>query len=336
MAMGDFFTKCFVSSSSSGLPTAPASPNDDGKEVEDISSLSEKLAATSLKRKAGPEDLTPPWSSAASASSSTQTDPLDGRPGSTGSSEPWSIVERQLSTSDGLFLPNHRVTSGLNPLSAVTTKPSAPTPQLSNPTSHRSSTSPDSPTRSSQDVSAQSALVSCLENVKLTDGVALSRKKTPPRTPRALSSNGSDHTRSSATAIGTPRSNQSPARDPKTGNSPFRLPRGRLLVRVSEARGLRPSHDPYAVCVFEWNESIAKNEGEPTKDKVIRSREPSRGREASLGGVHINRSASDMGRSMAIPMKSRQSSTTSLSDKKQFKTGNTQVTYPRWDHETIL
>ena len=65
-------------------------------------------------------------------------------------------------------------------------------------------------------------------------------------------------------------------------------------------------------------------------------RDESRGRESSSGGVAINRSASNMGRSMAIPMKSRQSSTTSLTDQKKFKNGNTQVMAPRWDHETML
>ena len=107
-------------------------------------------------------------------------------------------------------------------------------------------------------------------------------------------------------------------------------------MKVTEARGLRPSYDPYAVCVFEWNESIARNEGEDGKDGVEMERDPSRGREDSLGGVPVKRSASDMGRSMAIPMKSRQSSTTSLSDQKKFKNGNSLVTDARWDHETML
>ena len=109
-----------------------------------------------------------------------------------------------------------------------------------------------------------------------------------------------------------------------------------MSVKVTEARGLRPSHDPYAVCVFEWNESIARNEGEDAKDGIEMERDPSRGRENSHGGVPVKRSASDMSRSMAIPMKSRQSSTTSLSDKKKFKNGNSLVTDARWDHETML
>ena len=61
----------------------------------------------------------------------------------------------------------------------------------------------------------------------------------------------------------------------------------------------------------------------------------SRRREQSMGGVPIRKSGSDMGRSMAIPMKSRQSSTTSLSDQKDFK-GGKNVTDPTWNHEAVL
>jgi protein-serine/threonine kinase len=60
-----------------------------------------------------------------------------------------------------------------------------------------------------------------------------------------------------------------------------------------------------------------------------------KGGEQSMGGVPIQRSGSDMGRSIAVPMKSRQSSTTSLSDQKDFKNGR-QVTDPRWDHVAVL
>ena len=336
MAVGDFLAKHFRASPSTGLPTAPTSPSNDGNEMQDISSLSDRLAATSIAQtKRQSNTLTPPISSTASVSSSTQTDAEDASGGSRRSSKR-SVTGKHLPTSDGIPLQSRRLTSGLNPLAAVTTTPSGPAPQLSNPVSHRPPRLPDPSASASQEPSAQSALVSCLENKKLTGSVASPRFKTPPRTPRALSSDGSDTTRRSATAVATPRSNQSPARDPKNGNLPFRVPRGRLSVKVTEARGLRPSYDPYAVCVFEWNESIARNEGEDAKDGVEMERDPSRGRESSLGGVPVKRSASDMGRSMAIPMKSRQSSTTSLSDKKKFKNGNSLVTDARWDHETML
>ena len=103
-------------------------------------------------------------------------------------------------------------------------------------------------------------------------------------------------------------------------------------MKVPEARGLRPSYYPYAVCVFEWNESIARDS---EAGGVEMERDNSRGRENTLSALPIQRSTSDTGRSMAIPMKSRQSSTTSLSDQKTFRNGK-QVTDPKWEHEAIL
>ena len=342
MAVGDFITKHFSPSSETKLPTAPASPTGDGNNDEPIASLSEQLAAASIqRRKAHPNALTPPRSSTASVSSSTQTEgedePTAKKRGRRKRSSRQSSVGRHLSASDGVPLPHRRNASGLNPLSAITTTPSVSAPELSNPTSHRSSVSPGSSAFApaiSQEVTAQSSLVSCLENTKLTDDVAEPRtKNTPPQTPRALSNDGIKSARTSTTAVNTPRSNQSPARDPKNGSLPVGPPRGRLSVKISEARGLRPCYDPYVVCVFEWNESIANNE---PKGGVEMERDPSRGREESLGGVPVSRSGSDMGRSIAIPMKSRQSSTTSQSEQKKFRKGNCQVTDPRWDHEAML
>lgn len=163
-------------------------------------------------------------------------------------------------------------------------------------------------------------------------------QNTPPYTPRALSNDGSESARK-ATATSTPRSGRSPARDGTTkgrhgssSSAPVGPPRGKLTVKVPEARGLRPSHYPYAVCVFEWNESIARDSD---AGAVEMERDNSRGRENTLSALPIQRSTSDMGRSMAIPMKSRQSSTTSLSDQKTFKNGK-QVTDPKWDHEAIF
>ena len=56
-----------------------------------------------------------------------------------------------------------------------------------------------------------------------------------------------------------------------------------------------------------------------------------------IGGIPITRSGSDSGRPMAIPMKSRQSSNTSLSDYRDFKVkGRRSFTNPKWDTEAVL
>jgi protein-serine/threonine kinase len=169
-----------------------------------------------------------------------------------------------------------------------------------------------------------------------------SDKNTPPLSPRALSNDGSDNT--NADRLPSPSSPGSGSQGDKGVNftvnpsampnppAPVKPPRGKLKVRIPEARGIRPSYDPYAVCVFEWNESIARgvmvDHEDTEKDGNMR-------KDIRLTGVSIKRSPSDMGRSMAIPMKSRQGSTTSLSDHKNFKTSRP-LTDPKWEHEAEL
>ena len=103
-------------------------------------------------------------------------------------------------------------------------------------------------------------------------------------------------------------------------------------MRIPEARGIRPSYYPYAVCVFEWNESIARGNTIEDEDTEKNS---NRGNGPILAGIATKPNIGDMGRSIAIPMKSRQGSTTSLSDYKNFKMGR-QLTDPKWDHEAEL
>lgn len=273
-------------------------------------------------------------------------DPVDSRPAS----------GRPESATDVIPLRTRRHTFGLSPLTNIITTSSVHAAHLSNPTAPYPSTTPSTPVKSQYAVSAHSSLTwSFSELVKLTDGVAASPriKNTPPHTPRALSSEDQTATRSASKA---PQTTSSPSRtqaeDPAanggtnntnianstivqsipTSSASVGPPKGKLLVRISEARGLKPSYDPYVVCVFEWNEYISRG---PKQEEVDMDNEEPKGKDDLLGSVPIKRSGSDMGRAMAIPMKSRQSSTTSLSDQKNFKNGR-QVTSPKWDHEAIL
>ena len=348
MAVGDFLTKHFSNGARRGLPTAPASPQEDDNEDQhqSLSPITQELFNVSSQGSRLPDAAlqsypTPPRSSAASASSSTQTDAEAGpdivkvQRVSRNSNGERPSFGKHLSANDGITLRTGRQTAGLEPLSTVTTSPSVSASHISNPTTFRS-TSPNTPTSASQSLSAQSSLVSRLENTKLTDDAAPPRiKNTPPHTPRALSNDGTESARRSA-AVSTPRNSQSPARNGtaknQQGSAPVGPPKGKLTVKIPEARGLRPSYSPYAVCVFEWNESIARGN---KLESVEMERDDSRGREDSGLTLPIKRSGSEMGRSMAIPMKSRQSSTTSLSDQKTFKSGR-QVTDPKWDHEATL
>lgn len=229
----------------------------------------------------------------------------------------------------------------LAPLTSTVDQSSVPASHLSNPAG-RTSTSPTSPRRaqsscadfpsSSGDVSYESASVIHLK--KLTD---FSAKKSGASTPtRALSSTqpsqaeGQDDVRHgngdrvdrTATQTPTPPGAQAPAA------------KGKLTIKISEARGLRRCRDPYVVVVFQRSELISAGPrpAEDEDDAAIAA--------VAMGGIPIQRQGSDSGRPMAIPMRSRQSSNTSISDFNTFRNRNSSsrrsFTNPKWDAEAIL
>ncbi|KAL2261612.1 hypothetical protein VTK26DRAFT_3787 [Humicola hyalothermophila] len=108
--------------------------------------------------------------------------------------------------------------------------------------------------------------------------------------------------------------------------------KGKLTIKVSEARGLRRCRDPYVVVVFQRSELISAGPrpAEDDDDAAIAA--------VSMGGVPIQRQGSDSGRPMAIPMRSRQSSNTSISDFNTFRNRNSRrsFTNPKWDAEAIF
>lgn len=180
---------------------------------------------------------------------------------------------------------------------------------------------------------------------KLTEGTANPShlKNTPPLTPRAMShDNGLSQSNGSTAGPSNPSnssnsSNQrrsqtetpSEASDGKSSDSgsssegPAVAPlKGKLSVKISRARGLRPSADPYVVCVFEWNEYISTG-----TQSTAQSPEGKNG-----GKDYLDY---DTGRPMAIPMKSRQSSHNSQLDNVDLK-GRAPVTDPQWNHEAVL
>lgn len=324
------------------LPTAPSSPGEhDGTDLQQPSFLrsSKPPQDGRLDPMIALEYPTPPPSS--SSSSSTRKVSETGSDGGSQALEADAfhschpLLQRQQSGGSILPVRTRRQTAGLNPLSSITTSSSVNAAHISNPTSSRSSSIPSTPTSDVPGKSALSSLTSHLELTRLTDHAVSPRtKSTPPLTPRALSNDGSESARrtppitdqgnetshaSGATAAPTPRS-----------SPPVGPPKGKLSVIIAGARGLRPSFNPYAVCAFEEIESIATGyrQGDTEASPEARVRDP------SAGGVPIRGPNGEMGRSMAIPMKSRQSSTTSLKDQKEFKNGR--ITDPVWNHEAVL
>ncbi|KAM7193536.1 Serine/threonine-protein kinase [Rhypophila sp. PSN 637] len=242
---------------------------------------------------------------------------------------------RQTSISD-IGKGKARRSSLLAPLTATVDHSSMPAHHLANPAG-RPSTVPNSPSRShftdgDAGVSYESA---CMHHLKkLTD---VSAKKSGTSTPtRALSSAQPSHTEvqaptsikkengegidRTATHTPTPPGAQAPAA------------KGKLTIKISEAKGLRKCRDPYVVVVFQRSELISAGPraGEDDDDAAIAA--------VQMGGVPIQRQGSDSGRPMAIPMRSRQSSNTSISDFTTFRNRNNRrsFTNPKWDAEAVF
>lgn len=326
-----------------GLPTAPVSPSEEKVAADIQAPLPVWVVTHQRSSTAAHENLAPAYPTPPASSPSPST-----RKGSEGGCGAVAHVGRvnRLSGSSPAFarlqagnavtpVGTRRHTADFNPLSNITTSSSVHAAHISNPVNSLASSGSRPSTVDAPAVSAFSSLTSHLEMAKLTDGVALPRtKNTPPLTPRALSNDGPESAK--RTPPNDQHSDKANTNGPNTSHAsrsapPVGPPKGKLHVTVSGARGLRPSYDPYAVCVFEWIESIAHEH----KQGAVVSDKDGRSREHSVGGVPIQRSGSGMGRSMAIPMKSRQSSTTSLSEQKDFKNAK-QVTDPQWNHEAVL
>jgi hypothetical protein len=224
----------------------------------------------------------------------------------------------------------------MNPLSSVVTASNVHATHFSNPSDPYPATTPSTPIHSRLNSDFHHSL--SYERLKrLTDDTP--RKKSIPPTPtRALSNQ-------------TVKSDSSGGSDPATGQNgkakageatpaqtsvgsagaPAPAPKGKLTVKITEARGLRKSRDPYVVAVFQRNELVSKG---PLPEDQDESEDSTN---SPMGGIPIMRSGSDSGRPMAIPMKSRQSSNTSLSDYRDFKVkGRRSFTNPKWDTEAVL
>ena len=328
-------------SARSALPTAPNSPGEQHGTDSQQHLLPPFQKQTQDGRLDSVTALAYPTPPPSSSSSSTRKVSEAGSDGSSQTREADAsnschpLLQRQGSGSNVLPVRARRQTAGLNPLSSITTSSSVNAAHISNPTSSPSSSIPSTPASDAPGKSALSSLTSHLELTRLTDHADSPRQKnTPPLTPRALSNDGSDSARQtpSATDQGYEKSNANETTGLPTPRSspPVGPPKGKLFVTIAGARGLRPSFNPYAVCAFEEIESIAT----ANRQADAELNPEARNRDQSTGGVPIKAFNGEMGRSMAIPMKSRQSSTTSLKDQKEFKSGR--ITDPIWNHEAVL
>jgi len=217
------------------------------------------------------------------------------------------------------------------PVSSVT-KSTVTAAHISNPTSSTHSSRPHSPQSSSPSSAKLPSSQTIPETHELTSSVATvpRDKSTPPHTPRALSQEDRrDQTRSPLSSTST-AAGDTVTEPEKQSQKQIRAtlpsvssPRGKLSIKIAEGRNLKPSFDPYVVVQFEWNEYVSKG---PRQDKMEVDSD-AKGPVASLQSIPIRRTDSDMGKPMAIPMRSRQSSTNG-EERPMDK-----VTDPQWDRE---
>jgi len=230
------------------------------------------------------------------------------------------------------------------PMSSVT-KSSVPAAHISNPTSSTHSTRSPSPKISPVPSDKHTTSEHIEEPNRLTSSAtAESRvKNTPPYTPRASTTEDrqsgarsplSNTSASSDNAVPTekPRQEEATKRQASTRKTSLQpdAPRGKLAVKIAEGRGLKPAVDPYVVCVFEWNEYISQG---PRHDKMEVDGDEPKGPLAALQSAPMRRKESDMGKPMAIPMRSRQSSNNGMNDGDRSMD---RVTDPQWEHEAVL
>ncbi|KAM0252100.1 hypothetical protein ACHAQJ_007897 [Trichoderma viride] len=301
-------------------------------------SLTIRTCGSQEKLKGSTTSLPVPVTSHSSSSSSStgsaapETTFSDGEARSASSSGASSRSEPSKSTGclQSLEAPSHTSTF---PLSDIT---AAPIPcSVSRIQAHRSSSSTLHLQQHSAEPGATQASSGkwfSLQGLKeLTRGFML--KSGPPTPTRALSTaNSHSDGRDTPNGSGNDGAETSGTQTPKNSGAEAPTAKGRLTIKIVEARGIRKSRDPYVVAVFQRSELIS---GGP---HAIEEEEHVIGTPSGLGAIPMKRQVSDSGRPMAIPMRSRQSSNTSISDYNTFRNRTSRTLYssPKWDAEAIF
>ncbi|KAK4979441.1 hypothetical protein LTR28_004595 [Elasticomyces elasticus] len=317
----------------SGLPTAPSSPSSVAAESHASPPLlpHEKPARSHKRKSISPQQFypTPPLSSA-----SSMHKPEEPASGSERAEENTDLPRARSNTHvRGSNTPSRlrRHTLAFNTLSNIVTKPAVAV-HISNPASQSLSsfTAPSSPAVARRSSSRRSRST---ENQRLTEGARRRSQNTPPQTPRALSHETKESVPASA-RNGVADSSSKKSRSSSGGSSAPTIGsiKGQLSIQVVEARGLRPSTNPYVVCIFQANEDISDGPKNDEADTRPANGQP--GDEDLARGVAMRRLGSDAGRSIAIPMRSRQSSSTNIAEMGRSKEKET--TNPVWNHKALF
>lgn len=199
-------------------------------------------------------------------------------------------------------------------LSSIVTKP-AVTGHISNPASD-----PSTPAEATFTAAARAPSTS-EEKKELTEGAERRDQNTPPLTPRS----GSHESRRGEDA-----------KPVRTGSDSQEVvvaqQKGQLEVVVEEGRGLKPSIQPYVVCVFQQSEDVSSGAAKEDEMDTAVDGNSNSGDENLARGVAMRRIGSGSGTPRPIPgMPSRQTSSTNIADLKRASK-NEQTTNPNWKH----
>lgn len=227
-----------------------------------------------------------------------------------------------------------RTSSVVAPMTATVTEFSAPATRPS--TAPSVSTGAASPSGDSGVESHPSKLSAVQALKKLTRVTGIKSGAASPT--RALSTARPSKTESrddgrSREKTGTP--DRLGTRTPTPPGAQAPAAKGKLTIKIIEARSLRKCRDPYVVVVFQRSELISGGPHPPEEEEdntTISAAVPIR-------STLMQRQGSDSGRPpMAIPMRSRQSSNTSITDYTAFRNRNSRrsFTNPKWDAEAVL
>jgi len=168
------------------------------------------------------------------------------------------------------------------------------------------------------------------ENRMLTKG-AERNQNTPPQTPRSGSHEGrrGENAHDVARAEKSSRSSSGNSAAATIGHQ-----KGQLEISVEEGRGLRPSVEPYVVCIFQLNEDIS---GGPQEDEMDTAVDNEPADDNMARGVAMRRVGSGSGAPMAIPgMGMRQTSQTNIADLRRGSKPTQETTDPVWRHATTF
>lgn len=165
----------------------------------------------------------------------------------------------------------------------------------------------------------------------LTQGAERRHQNTPPQTPRSGSheSRRDDEAEARRAAKSTRSDSGSSA-----PNVPVGQVKGQLEVQIEEGRGLRPSVQPYVVCVFQQNEDVSSGPKEDEMDTVL---EDPRSDDNLAKGVAMRRLGSGSGTPLPIPgLRSRQTSSTNIADLRRGGSKPGETTDPVWKHHAVF